>query len=230
MSRRLAVTDIHGCFYSLKSLLKDKVGLQKTDTLYLMGDYINKGPHSKKVLDYLMELGECGYQLHMLRGNHEQELLNVLDGRSGLDSLMDKGGQTLLRSFEVEHPQEIPPNYIAFIRSMSYFFELPDFLLVHAGFDFSKDNPFMESETLLNIRDYEVDLHKSNNRTVIHGHTPTDLEKILQSLEKRNSLHYSLDAGCAYKEDKRQAHLLALDLDSWQVFCQPNADPSSNYA
>lgn len=230
MSRRIAVSDIHGCFYSFKRLLKEKVSLQREDALYLLGDYINKGPYSKKVLDYLMDLRQGGYQLHLLRGNHEQELLNTLGGISSLDSLLSKGGQTLLRSFEVTHPQGIPSRYVDFIRSMEYFFELPDFYLVHAGFDFSKENPFLASDTLLNIRDYEVDLNKTNNRRLIHGHTPTDLEKILKSLRDKDSLHYSLDAGCAYKDNEQQAHLIALDLDSWQVFCQQNADPSSNYA
>jgi serine/threonine protein phosphatase 1 len=230
MNRRIVITDIHGCFYSFKNLLEEKVKLQKKDRLYLLGDYINKGPHSKEVLDYLMCLQQGGHQLHMLRGNHEQELLNLLDGKSDLDRLMSKGAQTLLKSFGVEQPQQIPLVYIDFIRSMEYFFELPDFYLVHAGFDFSKQNPFTASETLLNIRSYTVDLNKTQNRRVIHGHTPTNLTQILQSLEAKSSLHYSLDAGCAYKDNQQQAHLIALDLDSWQVMCQPNIDPSANYA
>jgi serine/threonine protein phosphatase 1 len=230
MNRRIVITDIHACFYSFKNLLEEKVKLQKKDRLYLLGDYINKGPHSKEVLDYLMGLRQGGYQLNLLRGNHEQELLNVLDGKSGLDDLMSKGAQTLLKSFGVEQPQQIPLVYIDFIRSMEYFFELPDFYLVHAGFDFSKQNPFTASETLLNIRSYTVDLNKTQNRRVIHGHTPTNLIQILQSLEAKSSLHYSLDAGCAYKDNQQQAHLIALDLDSWQGLCQPNIDPSANYA
>lgn len=230
MGRRIAVTDIHGCFYSFKYLLEREVKLQKKDELYLLGDYINKGPYSKEVLDYLLELRTAGFQLHLLRGNHEQELLNLLDGKADLDGLMSKGAKTLLHSFAVELPQQIPGLYITFLRSMHYFFELPDFYLVHAGFDFSRENPFTESETLLNIRDYKVDREKSGNRPIIHGHTPTDLPVILQRLKQKNKLHYSLDAGCTYRNDPRQAHLLALDLGAWEVFCQPNADPSSNYA
>jgi serine/threonine protein phosphatase 1 len=230
MNRRIVITDIHGCFYSFKNLLEEKVKLQKKDTLYLLGDYINKGPRSREVLDYLMYLQQLGYQLHMLRGNHEQELLNLFDGKSDLNRLMSKGGLTLLNSFGVEQPQEIPLVYIDFIRAMDHFYELPDFYLVHAGFDFSRQNPFIASETLLNIRDYTVDLDKTQNRRIIHGHTPTNLSQILQSLEAKSSLHYSLDAGCAYKNNPQQAHLIALNLDSWQLMCQPNIDPSANYA
>ena len=230
MGRRLVITDIHGCFHSFQQLLEHKLQLKKEDTLYLLGDYINKGPFSKEVLDYLMQLQEGGFQLHMLRGNHEQELLNFIDGKNELDRLMSKGAKTLLKSFRLTHPEELPEPYHRFMRGLDYFFELPDFYLVHSGFDFSKDNPFVESEELLNIRDYQVDLKKTKGRRLIHGHTPTNLSKILRSLEEKNTLHYSLDAGCAYRDNPQQGHLLALDLDRWEVYLQPNIDVSANYA
>lgn len=230
MARRIVITDIHGCYHSFKNLLEQQVSLKKDDKLFLLGDYINKGPHSRKVLDYLLKLQESDYRLFMLRGNHEQELLDVYEGKKGLDSFLSKGGITLLRNFELEHPAELPEKYISFCRDLSYFIALPDFLLVHAGFNFSRQNPFVRSDELLNIRDYSVDPAKTGGRALIHGHTPTNLKQILESLRKRNSLHYSLDAGCAYRDNPKQAHLLALELDTWKVHCQPNIDPSANYA
>lgn len=230
MSRRLVITDIHGCFYSFQRLLEKELQLKKQDTLYLLGDNINKGPYSREVLDYLMELQEKEYRLRMLRGNHEQELLNFVDGKADLNRLMSKGAATLLKSFGITHPEELPEHYISFIRGLHYFFELPDFYLVHAGFNFEKENPFAESEELFNIRDYRVDLVKTEGRKVIHGHSPTNLHTIIKSLEEKEGLHYSLDAGCAYRDNKEQAHLIALDLDSWELYLQQNIDASSNYA
>lgn len=230
MARRILITDIHACYHSFKRLLEEKVALKKDDHLYLLGDYINKGPYSKEVLDYLIQLREHGCRLQMLRGNHEQELLGVYDGTKSLDSFLSKGGASLLRNFSIQHPQELPLVYIRFCRELKYFIALPDYLLVHAGFDFSKQNPLIDAEEMLTIRDYEVDTAKTNGRPVLHGHTPTDLAKILRSLEQRESLHYSLDAGCAYPDNPRQAHLLALELDAWETWCQPNIDPSENYA
>lgn len=230
MGRRIVMTDIHGCYYSFKNLLEQQVGLQKEDTLFLLGDYINKGPHSKMVLDYLLSLRESAFQVYMLRGNHEQELLHVYEGNKSLDNYLEKGGATLLSNFNVQHPAELPDPYIRFCRELSYFIVLPDFLLVHAGFDFNKENPFVPSEELLNIRDYAVDPGKTGGRPVIHGHSPTNLEQILKSLKQKDKLHYSLDAGCAYTGNPRQARLLALELNSWKVYCQPNIDPSDNYA
>lgn len=230
MGRRIVCTDIHGCYYSFKRLLEEQVRLRIEDTLFFLGDAINKGPFSKEVLDYLIAIQERGIKLQLLRGNHEEELLKVQSGQTKLDTFISKGGQTLLRNFNIQHPNEVPEKYIAFVRSFKYFLELPDFYLVHAGFNFEKANPFIDSEELLNIRDYEVDMEKTQNRWVIHGHSPTDLEQILSTFKLRNSLHYSLDAGCAYHHNLKQAHLLALDLDRWELFQQPNVDESSNYA
>ena len=230
MGRRLVITDVHGCFHSFRQLLEQKLQLKKQDTLYLLGDYINKGPSSKEVLDYLIQLQEGEYQLRMLRGNHEQELLNFVDGKTEFDRLVSKGVKTLLKSFQITHPAELPEPYLHFMRGLHYFFELPDFYLVHSGFNFKKENPFVESEELLNIRDYQVDLKKTNGRRLIHGHTPTNLSKILRSLKEKDTFHYSLDAGCAYRDNPQQAHLIALDLDRWEVYLQPNIDASSNYA
>lgn len=230
MNRRVVFTDIHGCFYTFKKLLEEQVQPHSSDQLFFLGDYISKGPYSRKVLDYLMQLQEQNFQLHLLRGNHEQELLNVLDGTSSLDIFLKKGGGTFLKSFGIQELDALPDSYIHFIRSFGYFIALPDFYLVHAGFDFKQQNPFIESEKMFNIRDYKVDLQKTAGRPVLHGHSPTDLKQILQSLYQKNSLHYSLDAGCVYRNDPRQAHLLALDLDSWESFFQPNIDHSDNYA
>lgn len=229
MDRQILISDIHGCYYSFRSLLEEKIKLQQKDRLYLLGDYINKGPHSRQVLDYLLDLKEKGYNLIILRGNHEQELLNVLEGRSSFDAFISKGGQTLLHSFDCTHPSGIPQKYIRFIREMGFFIELPDYYLVHAGFNFRKQNPFSESEELLNIRDYETDMDKTGGRKVIHGHSPTDTEKIIQSLREREN-HFSIDAGCAYIHNPRQGQLLALELNSWQHYLQPNIDTSPNYS
>ncbi|AHM59779.1 metallophosphoesterase [Flammeovirgaceae bacterium 311] len=228
MSRWL-VTDIHGCYHSLKALLEQQVALTRHDHLYLLGDYISKGPFSKQVLDYLMGLREGGYQLHLLRGNHEQEVLNVLNGTTSLTTFREKGGFTLLNNFEIDHPADLPQHYINFFEQLEWYFSLEDWLLVHAGFDFEEENPFTISEKLVNIRDYKVDLQKTAGRKLLHGHSPTDLAVIEASLANKESLHISLDAGCVYRKNLNQARLIALNLDEWQWKVQKNIDESDNY-
>ncbi len=230
MGRRIVCTDIHGCYHSFKSLLEEKVKLHPDDNLFFLGDAINKGPFSREVLDYLMAMDQDGYKLSLLRGNHEQELLNVLNGKTGLDIFVSKGGETLLNNFGVRHPGEIPEKYIRFIRGFEHYVELPDFFLVHAGFNFNKVNPFVDSEEMLNIRGYEVDLNKTNGRRIIHGHSPVALEEIKSTIAEKADKHFSIDAGCVYHRNPEQAHLVALDLDEWKLFIQPNIDVSSNYS
>ena len=60
--RRFVIPDIHGCYKSFKSLL-DKIRLTKTDHLFLLGDYINRGPCSQLVLDLILDLLDSGYQI-----------------------------------------------------------------------------------------------------------------------------------------------------------------------
>ena len=75
--RRFAISDIHGCIKTFKTLV-DRIEFSKEDTLYLLGDYIDRGPDSKGVIDHIWKIQEEGYRVHCLRGNHEQMLLEEL--------------------------------------------------------------------------------------------------------------------------------------------------------
>lgn len=226
---RWVITDIHGCYHSFQALVEQQVALKKTDTLFLLGDYISKGPFSKQVLDYLMDLQQKGFSLRLLRGNHEQEILKARAGTTSLSTLREKGVFTFLKNFDTDHPDDIPENYISFFHSLEWYLSLHDWLLVHAGFDFSQEDPFAPSDTLVYIRDYRVDLEKTGERRILHGHSPTDLDQIEASLHQNKELHLSLDAGCVYRNNTKQGQLLALNLDTWQWKTQKNIDESDNY-
>lgn len=226
---RWVITDIHGCYHTFKALLEEQIKLTSRDTLYLLGDYISKGPYSKQVLDYLMQLQERGFDMHLLRGNHEQEMLNALQGTTSLTTLREKGGFTFLKNFEADHPAAIPDHYINFMEQLDWYFTLDQWLLVHAGFDFDAADPFAPSEAMVNIRDYSVDLQQTAGRRIIHGHSPTDLNQITNTLRTNKAKHLSLDAGCVYRDNNNQGVLLALNLDSWHWKTQKNIDESNNY-
>jgi serine/threonine protein phosphatase 1 len=61
--RRIAIADTHGCHLTFRKLIEKRVMLKKEDQLYLLGDYINKGPDRKRVLDYLLFLINNGFQV-----------------------------------------------------------------------------------------------------------------------------------------------------------------------
>jgi len=56
LARHFAISDIHGCVKTFKKLVIDIINLSKEDKLYLLGDYINKGPDSKGVIDFIFTL------------------------------------------------------------------------------------------------------------------------------------------------------------------------------
>tara|TARA_R110002072_G_scaffold100891_7_gene222404 strand:+ start:912 stop:1172 length:261 start_codon:yes stop_codon:yes gene_type:complete len=83
---KYVIADIHGCYFTLRELL-NKIGLSNDDEIYFLGDYIDRGPNSNKVINYLIDLKERGYNLHTIKGNHEEMVFDShrirrMDGRS----------------------------------------------------------------------------------------------------------------------------------------------------
>ncbi|RIJ37594.1 metallophosphoesterase [Pontibacter oryzae] len=220
---RYALTDIHGCARTFKALVQDQLKLQKTDELYLLGDLVNKGPDSRGVIDFILHLQHQEYQVHCLRGNHDEMLLkSVKKGEKALN-LTPPEKKLVLQSFEVESFEKLPKKYVKFLKSLPYYLQLPDFCLVHAGFDFKQRDIFADKDAMLNIRNYKVDWAKIENKALLHGHTPTALHTIKKAVSHRDP-KLNLDAGCVYYRNAAYGNLVALDLDSRELFVQPNVD------
>lgn len=230
----IVIGDVHGCYKSLRKLLEEAIGVSKDDKLYFVGDYIDRGPSSKQVLDYLIELKDNGYQIYPLRGNHEVMLINAyLDQSSNNFMLwMMNGAETTLKSYGIESYtlmgeaslNELPENHLSFLRQMPYYYMLEKYILVHAGINFALENPFEDVNSMVWCRDCENDLSASDGRTIIHGHTPVPLEFIRSSLEQVISKDINLDAGCVYKEMVGMGNLVALDLKSFNLYSTKNID------
>ena len=134
---RYATTDLHGCLHTFRYLVEEKLRLTRDDELYLLGDYVNKGPDSRGVLDYLMQLQATGYRVRCLRGNHDQALLDGARHRWRWDWLGPRGRLPTLRSFGVARLAHIPDHYLDWVAALPYEIELPDVVLVHAGYNFA---------------------------------------------------------------------------------------------
>ena len=65
---RFAISDIHGCYKTLLALL-DKIAFSKADELYILGDYVDRGPDSKGVIDHIFYLREQGYTVQIGRAH-----------------------------------------------------------------------------------------------------------------------------------------------------------------
>jgi len=119
---KYTISDIHGCLKTFEALL-DTIQFSKSDELYLLGDYVDRGPDSKGVFDLIWSLQEQGYQIQCLRGNHEQLLLD--SSKSIQNDLIWKrnGGIQTLASFKSNSVAEIPKKYLQFMEQMPLYFE-----------------------------------------------------------------------------------------------------------
>lgn len=229
MTKRYVIADIHGCSATFQKLLREQVKPKKEDEIYLLGDYVDRGPDSKGVLDTIFKMQQEGFTMNCLRGNHEQFLLDALDDNEfEMHWLDNNGGAEALTSFGVDSVNDIPSNYIQFIKDLPYFFELPDCFLVHAGFNFKAEKPFEDKKAMLMIRNFPVNHPLVEGKRIIHGHTPTPLHKIKAALHDETTVKINLDAGCVYKDAPQMGYLIALELNAWQLLAERCIDPVSS--
>ncbi len=227
--RKIAITDIHGCINSFWALL-DQLALTTSDELYLLGDYIDRGPNSKGVIDHIWQLQEDGYQIECLRGNHEQLLLESRQ-RPGQNMLwLANGGWETLASFKIQSTYRVPQEYLKFCQGLPYYLEVDHYILVHAGLSFDNEDPLADREAMLWIREWydNIDRDWLGDRIIVHGHTPISLAQInLQYKNIKKTPALDIDGGCVHK-GKRPGlgYLCALDMTNWKLYFQDNIDIS----
>lgn len=220
-SRRFAIPDIHGCAYTLCALLHDVLRIRKSDTLYLLGDYTDRGPRSKEVIDEIFRLRNKGFAVHPIRGNHDDMLLRACGNLDYFRVWMLNGGGATLQNFGVDDPCELPLPYRRFFDALPFFLQLEDYILVHAGLNYLPDDPFLDKEAMLWTRSREIHPERIGHRKVITGHTPVSRETIQQSIP---SGLIPLDNGCVYAATAELGTLAALDMDTLSLYFQKNID------
>ena len=227
MSRRFAATDIHGCLRTFRQLVEEELRLRPNDTLYLLGDYVNKGPDSRGVLAYIMQLQTAGYQVQCLRGNHEQELLDTIHGTPNANNMWKSAAERemVLASFGVKQPADIAPQYVAWMAALPLELELPDFVLVHAGYNFALPPSEMRRDThsMLYTKSFVFDPSRLGGKRLLHGHVPTPVAKVKANVAAEAGA-IGLDTGGVYRHNPELRHLAALNLDSWELHLVENRE------
>ena len=127
--RLLAVGDIHGCLDQLVALLA-QVRPSGADRVVFLGDYVDRGPASAGVLDFLVDFAGRFPQSIFLRGNHEQMFLDYLNGQEALLFLVN-GGQQTLDSYRDCGRWPIPSSHRDFLNALPYFYEAEQNIFVH---------------------------------------------------------------------------------------------------
>lgn len=131
------IGDIHGCYKALVKLL-DKIDPDpERDTLVFLGDYIDRGPDSRKVVSEVIRLSKTFRRLIPLKGNHEEMFLHWLAGRDQ-DLYLQVGGAETLESYGIissggHISDRIPAEHIEFFRELLLLWEDDQAIYVHAG-------------------------------------------------------------------------------------------------
>src|SRR4051794_38137109 len=121
MGRIFAIGDIHGCCKTFQKLLLDKIHILKTDKIYCIGDYIDRGKDSKGVIDFIIKLRKKGYHIHTLRGNHEQLMMDSTQSEAKFKHWTKNGGEATLKSFRIASYDKLKPVYKNFFKRTKYF-------------------------------------------------------------------------------------------------------------
>ena len=179
-SRTIAIGDIHGCHLAFDTLLR-AISPQPDDLLIPLGDYIDRGPDSRSVIERLIELsGQC--RLAPLIGNHEIMMLGAREEPSQLEFWLQFGGAETMASYGAE-PNEfdnIPEEHIRFIQGCHSHFETDQHIFLHANY--TANLPLSRQPEYIvfweHLTTHIPDRHISG-KTAIVGHTPQCSGEIL---------------------------------------------------
>lgn len=180
-----AIGDIHG----RADLLRDLHARIRADfaerrpnraTMIYLGDYVDRGPASREVIELVLNERPEGVETVGLLGNHEDLMLSFLDGGSMAPDWLPNGGGETMRSYGVapespygrsELAERLPEAHMEFLRSLELYHVEGDYLFVHAGI--VPDLPMSEQSRfdLTWIREEFLGSDADHGRCVVHGHT-----------------------------------------------------------
>jgi serine/threonine protein phosphatase 1 len=193
--RIYAIGDIHGRFDLLRALYA-RIAAEIADSppresieIYL-GDYIDRGPQSAEVIEWLVsEQPACDRRI-CLMGNHEDMLIGALDSVSGMPVWLANGAWETLMSYDVIPPMQargkpvadahraflaaLPRSHRAFVESLRMAFECGPYLFVHAGIRPGVSLEEQDVHDVLWIREEFLFSDADFGRIVVHGHTPAE--------------------------------------------------------
>lgn len=192
-----AVGDIHGCLKPLRQLLalirEDAARSGLEPILIFLGDYIDRGPDSKGVVDELIWLSRDSFaRVSLLRGNHDDALLRFIEDPIESAAWLDHGGGVTLQSYDVTPPATrgdpdalkqaardlsaaLPPSHLEFFQSLGGIATIGDYVFVHAGLRPGVSIEEQTSHDILWIRSEFLNSKVEFPKVVVHGHTPVEV-------------------------------------------------------
>lgn len=187
-----AIGDMHGRVDLLRRLLAalfdDMRAAAARPVLIGLGDYVDRGPHSREVLTLLLQVqAVAGLETHFLRGNHDQALLDFLGDAQTGPTWGEFGGREALRSYGVEAPlgrdmdawaaardrfaAVLPAAHETFLRTLEPSFALGDYFFAHAGARPGLPLDAQDERDLYWIREPFLSDKRAFDKVVVHGHS-----------------------------------------------------------
>ena len=187
-----AIGDIHGCLWSLEKLLNILPVNWGKDLVIFLGDYIDRGPDPRGVIEKILELKEFYKdKIITLKGNHEWMFERFLRGIDIDVFLYNGGGATLRSYYNKEGYLEIPEEHLRFLKELKLYYETDNYIFVHAGLRPGKELKEQSEEDLLWIRESFYLSEYKFPKTIVFGHTPFPAPLILED-------RIGIDTGCVY--------------------------------
>lgn len=192
-ARTFAIGDLHGCARALADVLR-QIDPQPADTIVTLGDYVNRGPDTRGVIEQLLAIrGRC--VLVALLGNHDEVLLDVLDGRADIARLLHAGGQQTIDSYRPGGSlADMPREHVEFLRACRMYYECETHLFAHGNYDPIRPAAETDGATLTWKRlEPPYPAPHYSGRRVIVGHTA---QRSYQVLDLGHVV--CIDTGCCY--------------------------------
>lgn len=172
--RVLAIGDIHGCYRALTTLA-DYVGFTDADTVVTIGDYVDRGPDSRAVLDWLITYEESGTLIPLL-GNHELMMLAARNSKPHHEEWLACGGDAALRSYgrylRMGTLQNVPKSHWDFInKKCRFYYQTKTHFFVHANA--YPDIPLNEQpDYMIYWEHFQNPPAHESRKIMVCGHTP----------------------------------------------------------
>jgi serine/threonine protein phosphatase 1 len=163
------IPDLHGRYDLLGDALAGIEARSEIGTIVTLGDYVDKGPDSKQVIDRLLAGFAAGWRLVALKGNHDEMMVEALREPAKMAAWLAKGGDAALASYGGD-PAAVPSAHIAWLDQLGLMHVDAHRLYVHAGVD--PDVPLeLQRETTLLCKRYPKGFPDGFGELhVVHGH------------------------------------------------------------
>lgn len=188
------IGDVHGCITELREaearIAEDIQAAQKIGLVILLGDYVDRGPSSRQVIDHLISPSSLGLRRLPLCGNHDDVFSKVLENPELHSEWLRIGGEPTLLSYGIDMQyimsqpkgrrtqfadlltESVPPTHRHFLKTLPVSLQVGDLLFVHAGIRPGVPVEEQDEEDMMWIREPFISEGPQLPLLVIHGHTP----------------------------------------------------------